>query len=137
MTASFGLICGSTPAEPETGYTTSTLSTGSEFLWENSTTAVQLRAFVTSYPNASSAEYVDLGSCSISDGLWGCIWHKVVSTKVEKWMAACFLPAVRQDRQERTFRFLEEALELAQANGCSRGSRSAGRVCLFSTGGAT
>lgn len=35
-------------------------------------------------------------------------------------MTACFPPAVARDRQERTHRFLEESLELAQANGCTR-----------------
>ena len=40
--------------------------------------------------------------------------------RVEEWLAACFPPAVRSVREERTHRFLEEALELAQANGCSR-----------------
>jgi len=40
--------------------------------------------------------------------------------RVERWLDACFPPAVRTNRAERTHRFLEEALELAQANGCSR-----------------
>lgn len=40
--------------------------------------------------------------------------------RVEQWLAACFTPEVRSNRSERTHRFLEEALELAQANGCSR-----------------
>lgn len=40
--------------------------------------------------------------------------------RVEKWLEACFPPSVRSDRGERTHRFLEEALELAQANGCTR-----------------
>jgi hypothetical protein len=40
--------------------------------------------------------------------------------RVEAWLDACFPPAVRTDRVERTHRFLEEAMELAQANGCSR-----------------
>ncbi|MFT9382598.1 hypothetical protein [Gluconobacter sp.] len=40
--------------------------------------------------------------------------------RVEEWLEACFSPSVRADRAERTHRFLEEALELAQANGCSR-----------------
>lgn len=39
--------------------------------------------------------------------------------QVEQWLTACFPPAVAGDRQERTHRFLEEALELAQANGCT------------------
>jgi hypothetical protein len=41
-------------------------------------------------------------------------------SRVERWLAACFPPEVTRDRQERTHRFLEEALELAQANGCTR-----------------
>nr|WP_218036591.1 hypothetical protein [Sphingobium sp. EM0848] len=40
--------------------------------------------------------------------------------RVEEWLEACFPPSVRSDRAERTHRFLEEALELAQANGCNR-----------------
>lgn len=40
--------------------------------------------------------------------------------RVEAWLDACFPQAVRSNRSERTHRFLEEALELAQANGCSR-----------------
>jgi hypothetical protein len=39
--------------------------------------------------------------------------------RVEEWLEACFPPAVRTDLSERTHRFLEEALELAQATGCS------------------
>jgi|SRR5271166_804439 len=40
--------------------------------------------------------------------------------RVKEWLAACFPQSVRSDRRKRTHRFLEEALELAQANGCSR-----------------
>ena len=40
--------------------------------------------------------------------------------RVAEWMAVCFPPAVCADREERTHRFLEEALELAQASGCLR-----------------
>jgi hypothetical protein len=40
--------------------------------------------------------------------------------RVEEWLEACFPPKVRSNRGERNHRFLEEALELAQANGCSR-----------------
>lgn len=39
---------------------------------------------------------------------------------MEEWLNACFPPSVCADSRERTHRFLEEALELAQANGCSR-----------------
>lgn len=41
-------------------------------------------------------------------------------TRVRSWIAACFPPSASSDRNERTYRFLEEALELAQANACSR-----------------
>jgi hypothetical protein len=44
---------------------------------------------------------------------------KSYQRRVEEWLTACFPPSVPTDRQERTYRFLEEALELAQANGCS------------------
>lgn len=40
--------------------------------------------------------------------------------RVEAWLEACLPDSARRDQVERTFRFLEEALELAQANGCSR-----------------
>ncbi|MDH7641128.1 hypothetical protein [Sphingomonas oryzagri] len=40
--------------------------------------------------------------------------------RVAEWLTACFPPSVRGDRAERTHRFLEEALELAQANGCTK-----------------
>ena len=40
--------------------------------------------------------------------------------RVAEWLAACFPPSASADREERMHRFLEEALELAQASGCSR-----------------
>lgn len=40
--------------------------------------------------------------------------------RVQKWMVACFSPDAANNADERTHRFLEEALELAQASGCSR-----------------
>lgn len=46
--------------------------------------------------------------------------NKSYQLRVEDWLTACFPSSVRSDRQERTHRFLEEALELAQANGCSK-----------------
>lgn len=45
--------------------------------------------------------------------------------RVEEWLEACLPEAARRDRLERTFRFLEEALELAQANGCSQADAKA------------
>lgn len=40
--------------------------------------------------------------------------------RVEQWLSECFPPHVTRDRLERNHRFLEEALELAQANGCAK-----------------
>lgn len=40
--------------------------------------------------------------------------------RVDEWFDACFPPSARSDRGERTHRFLEEALELAQASGCTQ-----------------
>jgi hypothetical protein len=41
-------------------------------------------------------------------------------SRVVDWLVACFPPSAPSDCVERTHRFLEEALELAQASGCSR-----------------
>ncbi|WP_201772881.1 hypothetical protein [Pseudomonas sp. BRG-100] len=40
-------------------------------------------------------------------------------SRVQPWMMACFGEAIAADRQERNHRFLEEALELVQANQCT------------------
>ncbi|WP_223816015.1 hypothetical protein [Pseudomonas chlororaphis] len=40
-------------------------------------------------------------------------------SRVQPWMIACFGEAIASDRQERNHRFLEEALELVQANQCT------------------
>jgi hypothetical protein len=40
--------------------------------------------------------------------------------RVADWLAACFGRDVAVDRNERLHRFLEEALELAQAGGCTK-----------------
>lgn len=39
--------------------------------------------------------------------------------RVAPWMQACFGPEISADIQERNHRFLEEALELVQAKGCT------------------
>ena len=39
--------------------------------------------------------------------------------RVQPWLMACFGPMIAGDREERNHRFLEEALELVQACGCS------------------
>lgn len=41
-------------------------------------------------------------------------------TRVTKWLKACFGDIGHIDPEERTHRFLEEAIELAQANGCTK-----------------
>lgn len=40
--------------------------------------------------------------------------------RVAEWMAACFGPEISADRIERNHRFIEEALELVQACGCTQ-----------------
>lgn len=41
-------------------------------------------------------------------------------SRVNDWMQACFGPEISADKEERNHRFLKEALELVQANGCSQ-----------------
>lgn len=40
--------------------------------------------------------------------------------RVAAWITACFGAEIGADRTERNHRFLEEALELVQSNGCTR-----------------
>jgi Ni2+-binding GTPase involved in maturation of urease and hydrogenase len=40
--------------------------------------------------------------------------------RVQPWLIACFGELIAGDKEERNHRFLEEALELVQASGCSR-----------------
>lgn len=40
--------------------------------------------------------------------------------RVAPWMQACFGPEISADSVERNHRFIEEALELVQAGGCTR-----------------
>lgn len=40
--------------------------------------------------------------------------------RVQSWMMACFGPEISADKVERNHRFLEEALELVQALGCTK-----------------
>lgn len=39
---------------------------------------------------------------------------------MDDWMEQCFGPAIARNKIERNYRFLEEALELVQANGCTK-----------------
>ena len=41
-------------------------------------------------------------------------------SRVQPWMLACFEPEIASDKTERNHPFLEEALELVQATGCSQ-----------------
>lgn len=41
-------------------------------------------------------------------------------SRVDEWVQACFGPVIAGDKEERNHRFLEEALELVQACGCTR-----------------
>lgn len=56
--------------------------------------------------------------------MWESLEHLLSTSsfqqRVSDWIAACFPPSASLDRNERTHRFLEEALELAQGSGCSR-----------------
>jgi NTP pyrophosphatase (non-canonical NTP hydrolase) len=40
--------------------------------------------------------------------------------RVDKWVIECFGWIIRNDKSERNYRFLEEALELVQSLGCSK-----------------
>jgi hypothetical protein len=40
--------------------------------------------------------------------------------RIAAWMQACFGPKIAADKYERNHRFLEEALELVQSNGCTK-----------------
>lgn len=42
-----------------------------------------------------------------------------LQARVQPWLMACFGPEIASDRNERNHRFLEEALELVQACGCT------------------
>ena len=57
---------------------------------------------------------------------------KSFQARVSDWLSACFPYSARTDRGERTHRFLEEALELAQASGCSRQDAEALVAYVFS-----
>lgn len=46
--------------------------------------------------------------------------RKDFQSRVVLWLHSCFGAAISNDRVERNHRFLEEALELVQAAGCTR-----------------
>jgi hydroxypyruvate isomerase len=41
-------------------------------------------------------------------------------SRVQDWMVACFGTTIPRDKTERSHRFIEESIELAQALGCSK-----------------
>lgn len=43
----------------------------------------------------------------------------LIQSRVHQWMLACFGAEIAADKTERNHRFLEEALELVQAGGCT------------------
>ena len=50
----------------------------------------------------------------------GCSLPNSYQLRVAEWLAACFGLSAAMDKDERMHRFLEEALELAQAGGCTK-----------------
>lgn len=51
---------------------------------------------------------------------FGDAWVVTFQQRVAPWMQECFGPEISADKVERNHRFIEEALELVQANGMSR-----------------
>lgn len=51
---------------------------------------------------------------------WSTVIDLTFQLRVAPWMQDCFGPIISADKRERNFRFLEEALELVQACGCTR-----------------
>lgn len=47
-------------------------------------------------------------------------WATTFQERVRPWLLACFGPEISSDKVERNHRFLEEALELVQACGCTQ-----------------
>ena len=45
---------------------------------------------------------------------------RTFQNRVQEWMGKCFGADIAADRIERNHRFIEEALELVQSNGCTR-----------------
>jgi hypothetical protein len=63
----------------------------------------------------SSSDWLELGALAFTAG-----GHTTFQTQVSSWMQQCFTPEVCQNMTERGDRFLEEAIELLQANGYDR-----------------
>lgn len=58
-------------------------------------------------------------SCAVADALAALGRAETFQQRVQPWLMECFGPTIAGDREERNHRFLEEALELVQACGCS------------------
>lgn len=63
---------------------------------------------------------VDVPTRVVEAAVEGLADNKPLQSRVADWMAACFGPEISSDRIERNHRFLEEALELVQACGCTK-----------------
>lgn len=63
------------------------------------------------------------------DGEW--VRYTDHMATLEPWMLASFGPEVSADKIDRTHRFLEEALELVQVNGCTRDEAHQLVECVF------
>ena len=70
--------------------------------------------FVRLEPRAATAILAALGAWSAPPG-------ESFQERARRWAYECFGPDVVADREERCHRFVEEAIELAQACGCRRG----------------
>lgn len=62
----------------------------------------------------------DIDLVGIFEGLVNMAGHAHFQSRVQPWMLECFGPIIAGDREERNYRFLEEAIELVQACGGSR-----------------
>ncbi|MCA9232916.1 MAG: hypothetical protein KDA57_19870 [Planctomycetales bacterium] len=66
---------------------------------------------------------LDIGDMGLGNGF---------QERVTHWLADCFGPDIALDKLERVHRFLEEALELAQASGCTHEDAAALADYVFS-----
>jgi NTP pyrophosphatase (non-canonical NTP hydrolase) len=64
----------------------------------------------------------NVGKCDLTaEAAWSSrIEAASFQNRVKPWMDSCFGPTISADKVERNHRFLEEALELVQASGCTR-----------------
>lgn len=91
-----------------------------------------------SYPNGAEAAICSRSDCERSADKYDISYGKPTQidwpalptppaqpdsfqSRVQPWMMECFGPEIAADKIERSHRFIEEALELVQANDCTRG----------------